>query len=173
MKISTEGIKLIAAVEGRRATAYKDTAGKWTIGIGHLIRPDEEWMRTATLTDAQIDELFRKDVAWAERAVERTFPKVRRQNQFDALVSFTFNLGENGVVRGTLDNLINDGASAEEISAKWMEYIYSGGRVTPGLQLRRSLEVRKYWEHLWHYAAILLIIGAFALLGGAVVNSYA
>lgn len=167
MNISAEGRILIAALEGNRKTAYKDTAGKWTIGIGHLIRPTEEWMKTATLTDEQVNELFAKDVAWAERAVERIFPKVKRQNQFDALVSFTYNLGEGAVIQGTLDNLINEGASAEEISAKWMQYTRSGGQVTKGLVFRRSLEVRHYWQHLWRTAAVLLVIAALASLGGA------
>lgn len=168
MKLSAAGRKLIEAWEGRRTTAYKDTAGRWTIGVGHLIRPEEDWMKSATLTDDQINDLFAKDVAWAERAVERTFPKVKRQNQFDALVSFTYNLGAGAVLQGTLDNLINEGASAEEISAKWMEYTRSGGQVTRGLVFRRTAEVKHYWQHLWRIATVLLIIAACGSLFGAV-----
>jgi len=163
MKLSREGQQLIERFEGRRNTAYLDSANLWTIGIGHLIRPDEQWMRTATLTDQQVDELFRQDVAWAEQAVQRLFPKVRHQSQFDALVSFVFNLGEGATQRGTLDDLINSGAPPEAISAKWMEYTRAGGQVVRGLVRRRAAELQHYWSYLWRMAFLLLVFGAAIL----------
>ncbi len=166
MKIGRDGKALIERWEGRRNSAYQDTAGLWTIGIGHLIGPGEQWMRTATLTDRQIDDLFSQDIAWAEAATARLFPKSTRQNQFDALLSFVFNMGETQVRNGTLDNLINDGAKPEEISAKWMQYVYSGGKVTAGLVTRRVAELALYWSHLWKLAVVCLFIAA-ALFSGA------
>lgn len=168
MTIGSEGKALIERWEGRRSTAYQDTAGKWTIGIGHLIGPDEQWMRTATLSDAQIDDLFRKDIAWAEAATTRLFPKVTRQNQFDALVSFVYNLGETQVRNGTLDDLVNQGATPETISAKWREYVRSGGTVTAGLANRRADEVKLFWSHLWKAALVCLIIAAMLFAGAAI-----
>lgn len=166
MHIGSEGKALIERWEGRRSTAYKDTAGKWTTGIGHLIGPNEQWMITATLSAAQIDELFRRDIAWAEAATSRLFPSVTKQNQFDALVSFVYNLGETQVRNGTLDDLVNSGATPETISAKWLQYNRSGGYVTPGLVSRRTAEVQLFWSHLWRVALVCLIIAA-SLFAGA------
>lgn len=160
MRISKEGQKLIERFEGRRNTAYLDSAGLWTIGIGHLIKADEQWMRTATLTDAQVDELFRQDIAWAEQAVQRLFPRVAHQSQFDALVSFVFNLGEGATKSGTLDDLINEGSSPETISAKWMQYVFAGGQRVQGLVNRRAAEVAHYWSYLWRTACLLLVFAA-------------
>lgn len=167
MHIGSEGKALIERWEGRRSTAYQDTAGLWTIGIGHLIGPDEQWMRAATLSAAQIDELFRRDIAWAEAATARLFPSVSKQNQFDALVSFVYNLGETQVRNGTLDDLVSDGATPETISAKWLQYNRSGGFITPGLVARRTAEVKLFWSHLWKAALVCLIIAAALLTGAA------
>lgn len=168
MKLSNEGRMLIERHEGRRNTAYRDAAGLWTIGIGHLIKPAEAYMRDSILTDAQINELFAADVLWAEQAVERLFPKVKRQNQFDALVSFTYNLGEGAVRNGTLDDLINQGASPEAISAKWMEYTRAGDRVVAGLVTRRTAEVKYYWQHLWKVPVWLLVLASACMLAAAI-----
>ncbi len=173
MKTSQEGRALITKLEGKRATAYRDSAGLLTIGVGHLIRPDEPELRNAHLTDEQIDELLAADLVTAEEGVKRLFPNVKRQNQFDALVSFVFNLGESGVRNGTLDDLINKGATAEAISAKWMEYTYAGGRKVPGLITRRATEVHFYWQHLWRTAVVLLIVASIAMLTAATITATA
>lgn len=168
MKLGAEGKQLIERWEGRRSAAYLDTAGHWTTGIGHLIAPGESWMMNATLSGAQIDELFAKDVAWAESAVSRTFPGIKRQNQFDALVSFTYNLGETAVKNGSLAKLINDGATAETISAKWLEYVRAGGQVSQGLLNRRRAELALYWSHLWKAALGAMAIVAVLLVSAAI-----
>lgn len=167
MKIGAAGKALLEQVEGRSNTAYKDSAGLWTIGIGHLIRPDESWMIAATLNDAQVDELFSRDIAEAEAATSRLFPNITRQNQFDALVSFVYNLGERQVRNGTLDDLINGKATAEEISAKWMQYVRAGGKVVPGLVKRRMRELALYWKHLWGTVVLCLLIMAVAFAAAA------
>lgn len=169
MKIGSSGKALLTDVEGRTNTAYRDSAGLWTTGIGHLIKPNEAWMITAKLTDAQVDDLFHEDIAWAEAATERLFPKVKKQNQFDALVSFVFNLGEGQVRNGMLDDLINSGAPAEEISAKWMQYVRAGGQVVPGLIKRRMRELALYWKHLWGTVVLCLVFITAALASAAIV----
>lgn len=165
MRLSSEGQRLIERWEGRRNTMYLDSAGLPTIGIGHLIKPNEAWMRTATLTDKQIDDLFRQDIAVFEQAVREEFPNVTRQNQFDALVSFTYNLGQGAVDRGSLDELVNSKAPAEDIAAKWMQYVMAGGRRVQGLVNRRSAELQLFFAHLWRIAAILIIVAAFLFAG--------
>lgn len=168
MKLGKAGKALIEKWEGRRATAYKDTAGLWTIGIGHLIKAGESHLLDATLTDVEIDRLFAQDVAWAEEATARLFPQVKRQNQFDALVSFVYNLGEPQVKSGTLDDLINANAPAEQIAAKWSQYVYSGGQRTKGLIARRADELRLYWSHLWKAVMICLVVASSLLVTTAI-----
>lgn len=145
MNIGAAGKALIEEVEGRRAKMYLDSAGLPSIGIGHLIKPNERWMLTATLTDAQIDGLFITDIAWAEEATSRLFPNIKAQNKFDALLSFVFNFGESKVKGYTLTKLINDGASEADVRAKWAQYAYSGGVMTPGLVTRRKKEVDLFY----------------------------
>lgn len=169
MRIGKAGQALIEKWEGRRATAYRDTAGLWTIGIGHLIKPTESHLLSATLSDAEIDALFAKDIAWAEEATSRLFPGITRQNQFDALVSFVYNLGEPQVKNGTLDDLINDDAPAEAISNKWGQYVYSGGQRTAGLVARRTDELKLYWSHLWKAVVICLVVASSLLVTGAII----
>lgn len=168
MKLGSEGKALIERAEGRRAKAYKDTAGKWTTGIGHLIGPNETALISSTLSDAQIDAMFATDVTWAEQATARLFPSVTKQNQFDALVSFVFNLGEAQVRNGSLPSLIAAKAAPETVSAKWMQYNRSGGSITPGLVVRRGAEVMLYWSHLWKTVAACLLLVALCLTGAAI-----
>lgn len=165
MKLGARGKALLEDVEGRRNVAYLDTAGKWTTGIGHLIKPDEQWMITTPLTDQQVDDLFSRDIAWAEEATRKMFPSVTLQNQFDALVSFVFNLGEPAVRNGSLPGLINSGKSPQEISAKWRQYVYSGGVKTPGLVTRRFKELRLYFAHLAVAVGLFFVLAVLALAG--------
>jgi lysozyme len=160
MNISSAGQKLIEQFEGREARAYLDSAGLWTIGVGHLIKADEQHLKNATLSNAEIDALFRQDISWAEDAVRRLFPRIRHQSQFDALVSFVFNLGEGATKSGTLDDLVNENASPEQISAKWMQYVFAGGSRVNGLVKRRSAELAHYWSYLWRTACLFLVFAA-------------
>jgi lysozyme len=169
MRLSNEGKRLLEDLEGRRHTAYQDTAGKWTIGIGHLIQPSEGWMKAATLTDAQVDALFDNDIKAHEDATRRLFPRIGKQNQFDALVSFVYNMGEGAVTNGTLDDLINGNAPAEAIASKWKEYIYSGGKPTQGLQNRRTKELALFFAHLWRLAALFIVFAALLLAGAGTI----
>lgn len=166
MKLSAAGIELLSRLEGRTRTMYRDSAGLPTIGVGHLIGAGEAHLLTATLTDEQIDALLRADVAEAEEAVARQFPTVKRQNQFDALVSFLFNLGEPAVDRGSLDELIAANAPAESIASKWREYVYAGGVRMEGLRFRRQAEVQHYFRHLWLGSLLLCLIAAACLIAG-------
>lgn len=133
MKISENGLKLIEQFEGLRLTAYKATRRDkyYTIGYGHYGADVKQGM---TITEAQAEAYLRQDVAEAEAAVNKYSGYGWNQNQFDALVSFAYNVGN-------LDSLTNNGKrSGAEISAKLPEYVYSGGVKLEGLVRRRAAE---------------------------------
>ena len=93
MKLSETGARVLEMREGVRLKAYVDSRDIPTIGVGHTgpeVVPGLMW------TQAQVDEVFAKDVAWAEAEVNRMVTVPLTQNQFDALVSFTFNVGKSG-----------------------------------------------------------------------------
>lgn len=108
MKLSDKGVKFLIKHEGKRRKAYKDTKGFWTIGIGHLILPNEKHLLTATLTDQEITDILRKDIAIAENAINKENLNLN-QNQFDALVSFVFNIGIGAWKKSTMLKLLKKG----------------------------------------------------------------
>ena len=133
MKISEKGLKLIEQFEGLRLTAYKATRRDkyYTIGYGHYGADVKQGM---TITEAQAETYLRQDVKEAEAAVNKYAGYGWNQNQFDALVSFAYNVGN-------IDGLTNNGKrSVAEISAKLPEYVYSGGVKLEGLVRRRAAE---------------------------------
>lgn len=133
MKISDNGLKLIEQFEGLRLTAYKATRRDkyYTIGYGHYGADVKQGM---TITEAQAEAYLRQDVAEAEAAVNKYSGYGWNQNQFDALVSFAYNVGN-------IDGLTNNGKrSVAEISAKLPEHVYSGGVKLGGLVRRRAAE---------------------------------
>lgn len=93
MKLSPAGIQALEQREGVRLSAYQDTRGIWTIGVGHTGPEVHEGL---TWTQEEVDAAFSKDIAWAEDEVNRCVMVPMAQNQFDALVSFTFNVGKTG-----------------------------------------------------------------------------
>jgi rfaE bifunctional protein nucleotidyltransferase chain/domain len=136
MSISENGVKMIEGFEGFSATAYPDpgTGGApWTIGYGHTggVVPGE------TITQAQAETYLKKDLDSAESAVRENVHVPLTQNQFDALVSLTYNVGPNGYpsLLATLNR--GDYAGAQKMFG---DYIYAGGHVLQGLVNRRAQE---------------------------------
>lgn len=131
MKVSNKGIALIKEFEGCRLEAYRDPAGVLTIGYGHT-HGVQDGMR---ITQETADEFLRDDCAAAEKNVNSFDAKYHwNQNQFDALVSFAFNLG-------SINQLTANGTrSIAEISAKIPEYCHAGGKKLNGLVRRRAAE---------------------------------
>lgn len=127
--------EIVTSFEGLRLKAYDDGVGVWTIGYGHTLGVK----RGDVITEARADELLRKDVARFEAAVNRLVTVPLTQYQFDALTSFTFNLGSGNLASSTLLKKINAGdysAAADEI-LRWNR---AGGKVWPGLVRRRKAE---------------------------------
>lgn len=133
MKTSSKGVSLIKSFEGCRLKSYKCPAGVWTIGYGHTAGVKEG----DTITQEQADEYLRNDLTKYEKAV-LSYDSIYHfnQNQFDALVSFTYNCGV-----GNLKNLTQSGKrTITQISAKIPLYNKAGGVVLLGLQRRRAAE---------------------------------
>lgn len=142
--ISGRGIALIEQAEGCRLAAYPDpgTGGEpWTIGVGHT-GPDV--CEGLAITQEQADDLLRQDLATFERGVAALVgDHPTTQDQYDALVSFAFNLGLRALGGSSLLRLHNEGAYAAA-AGEFGKWIHSDGRVLPGLVRRRAAEAALY-----------------------------
>ena len=107
MAIAQSTLAFITKEEGARNKAYKDSKGLWTIGVGHLIKADEQHLLNATLTDQQVEELLRNDLKWCSEAVESSVKVPLEQHQFDALYSLCFNIGGTAFKNSTVVKRIN------------------------------------------------------------------
>ena len=108
MAIAKSTLSFITKEEGARNKAYKDSKGLWTIGVGHLIKADEQHLITATLSDQEVEDLLKKDLKWCSEAVETSVKVPLSQNQFDALYSLCFNIGETAFRKSTVVRRINE-----------------------------------------------------------------
>lgn len=145
MKISDNGLDLIRAFEGLRLTAYKCPAGVWTIGYGSTGSHVKEGL---TITQGWADALLRKDVERFEKGVDELVRVNLAQDEFDALVSFAFNLGLGNLETSTLLRKLNAGdysAAALEFK-KWNR---AGEKVLAGLTKRREAESRMFQGLEW------------------------
>ncbi|MFC4728813.1 lysozyme [Coralloluteibacterium thermophilus] len=146
MITSDAGVALIKRHEGWRPRVYNDPAGYATVGYGHLIakRPaTAEELARAPLTEAEGNLLLREDLTQAEWAVTDLVKVPLTQNQFDALVSFVFNVGRGNFQGSTLLRKLNAGdyAGAANEFGRW---VYAGGKVLSGLVRRREDERRLF-----------------------------
>ena len=146
MRTSENGIELVKAFEGLHKVksdgsvrSYRCPAGRWTIGYGHThgVRSGE------TITPEEAEDLLRKDLQDCEAVVERMVKVDLTQNQFDALVSFVFNLGQGNFGSSTLLRKLNRGEyeSAAEEFIRWNKARVDGElKALPGLTRRRTAE---------------------------------
>lgn len=134
-KISNKGIELIRSFEGLELKAYLCPAGILTIGIGHT----KGVKKGDTITEEQALQYFKDDIEPIENYLNK-LNICETQGQFDALVSFIFNLGKGSFSRSTLLKKIKNKASDEEICAQFMRWVYAGGKKLNGLIRRRKAE---------------------------------
>ena len=146
MKTSEQGIAMIRSFEGVKLTPYKDVAGRWTIGVGHLLA-EGEGEEHETINSAQADAILRNDLDAAEKAVTDLVRTPISQNEFDALVSFTFNLGRHALQGSTLLRMLNSGDvdQAADQFVLW-DKAHVDGKLTQveGLTRRRMSERRMF-----------------------------
>lgn len=139
MQTSIDGKTLIEYFEGRKRQVYPDPAtggAPWTVGIGHTgpdVKPGEKW------TDAQIDAAFTKDLQRFEAGVLKAVRVALNQNEFDALVAFSFNVGLGNLQSSTLLKLLNSG-DRPGAAQQFMRWDKANGKAMLGLRRRRAGE---------------------------------
>lgn len=149
MNVSPKAISVIKHHEGVRQKPYRCPAKLWTVGVGHVLYPEQgklpidqrdsfslkiEDFRIFSMEE--VDGILRRDLDRFERGVEKFCPVALTQGEFDALVSFSFNVGLGTLQRSTLRQKLLRGdkeGAAEEL----LKYCMAGGKVLKGLQNRR------------------------------------
>ena len=152
MKASDKCISMIRHHEGVRFRAYRCPAKLWTIGVGHVLYPNQgrlpldqrqdfqlQESDNRTFSAEEVDGILRSDLARFERGVAIQCPVSLTQGQFDALVSFSFNCGLGTLQRSTLRQKLLRGET-EDAAQELLKYTIGGGRVLPGLVKRRQDE---------------------------------
>ena len=139
--ITQDGIDLIKRFEGFSRTVYFCPAGYPTIGYGHVVKDGEDFSNG--IMEGEAEELLRLDAVIAERAVLRLIDVPLTDGQFDALVSFTYNLGGGALQRSTLRRKINR-EEHTEVPEQFMRWVWAGGRKLKGLVRRREAEISLY-----------------------------
>ena len=140
-RIGKPGLDLIKRFEGFSSRSYICPAGHPTIGYGHLVRADESFEEGVSKEEAEA--LLRRDTGNAERSVLRLINVSLTDGQFDALVSFTFNLGGGALQRSTLRRKINREEHGE-VPVEFRRWVFAGGRRLKGLVRRRAAEAVLY-----------------------------
>jgi lysozyme len=156
MKVSPSAIEMIKHHEGIRFRPYRCPALLWTVGVGHVIDPTHTriplndrknlpipngWDRTLSM--AEVDEILASDLATFERGVLRLCPAGLTQGRFDALVSFSFNVGLGNLQRSTIRMKHNRG-EFDAAAESFMAWTKAGGKELPGLVKRRKDERALY-----------------------------
>ena len=140
LAVSVTGILAIAGFEGFVGDAYQPLPGdKWTIGFGHTegVTPGDK------MSPGEALSILRKDTASAQRAVNKLVQVPMSQNEFDALVSLVYNIGETQFRSSTLLKCVNAG-DYECVSRQWMRWKYFKGEPIKGLENRRAKELYIY-----------------------------
>ncbi|MDD2965445.1 MAG: lysozyme [Bacteroidales bacterium] len=151
-KVSGNCIKLIEHYEcsgdvGRYLTAYKCPAGVWTIGIGTTVYPNGTKVKPGDkCTVEQAFEYLRHDLTQAEEDVCQAAKVQLTQQQFDALVSFTYNLGGLSLKGSTLLKKVNANPNDPTIEAEFNKWVYANKVKLPGLVKRRKAEAWLYFH---------------------------
>jgi lysozyme len=139
--VTQDGLDLVKHHEGFSDKVYICPAGHPTVGYGHLILSHEDF--SDGITKSQAEDLLKYDVQIAERAVLRLITVPLTDGQFNALVSFTFNLGGGALQRSTLRRVVNRG-DHDSVPQQFMRWVWADGRKLKGLIRRRGDEAALY-----------------------------
>lgn len=147
MKTSDKGLALIKEFEGLRLDAYFCPANVLTVGFGHTTAAGPPTVKKGMrVTKDEAEEILRRDLVRYENGVSKLVKVHLNQSQFDAIVSFCYNVGEGALGKSTLLRRLNRGEYAA-IPAEFMKWTKGGGKELPGLVRRRRAEA-KLWRNL-------------------------
>lgn len=138
--ISEKGYAIIREFEGFKAEAYLDTGGVWTIGFGTIKYPNGQRVKKGdTCTREQAEQWLKNDCKWVDACLDKYVTSKPTQNQFDALASFVYNIGETAFAKSTMLTLLNQNnftAAANQFD-RW---VFDNGKRITGLANRRTKE---------------------------------
>lgn len=151
-EINTAGLNLIKEVEGWRACAYRDQVGAWTIGYGHLIIKSDGLCKPVPstrccITSQRGTDILKADLKIATNCISRIVHVPLTDNQFGALVSWTFNVGTGAASKSELVKKLN-ARDYNSVCGELKKYIHGGGRVIEGLVVRRRKECALFLRRL-------------------------
>ena len=142
--ISEKGYVIIRQFEGLRLKAYLDGGGVWTIGYGTIKYPNGQSVKSGdTCTESQAEAWLKSDCKWVDACLDKYVIVKVTQNQFDALASFVYNIGESQFRTSTLLKMLNAGSFALAAS-NFDRWIYDNGKVEKGLVNRRAMEKKLF-----------------------------
>ena len=141
MKSSEKLLMQLMVMEGLSLEAYEDAAGVLTIGYGHTkgVKPGDR------ITEWWARELLKDDLEEVEKQINE-LGVARTEGQFDALVSFVFNLGIGRLKSSTLLKEIRNGGSKNAIKREFKRWVHAGGKPLKGLERRREWEAKRFFE---------------------------
>ena len=160
MITSEKGIQLIKHFEGCHFKPYLCPALLWTVGYGHVLYPEQNRLPLAqrksynlkiehfrNWEQSEVDALLKQDLQRFERGVLRYITVPLKQNEFDALVSFSFNLGLGTLQRSSIRSKLNRGDKEGAIDTL-LKYCRAGGKILRGLERRRAAEADLFFSHI-------------------------
>jgi lysozyme len=147
MKINKAGINLIKKWEGCKLTPYLCSAGVATIGIGTTCYKDgsKVKLKDKAITIEQAEELLLQDLAIRGKELMQILPKNLTDNQFNALLSFVYNLGVPALNKSSLLKLILKNPYEQTIKQEFLKWVMAGGKRSQGLINRRNDEIKLYF----------------------------
>ena len=147
MKLNKEGKDLIKRFEGLRLTAYKCSANKDTIGYGNTFYENGTPVKPGdTITKERAEKLFDLIVSDFCKKVDGQIKTILTENQYSAIVSFTYNVGVNNLAKSTLLKKVNFNPNDPTIRQEFMKWNKAGGKVLAGLTTRRAAEALLYFK---------------------------
>jgi len=145
LNTSAEGIALIKKFEGCELEAYQCSAGVWTIGYGHT----KDVVEGMEITQEQAEQMLVDELHEYESYINKYVTVALSQNQFDALVSWVYNLGPANLKSSTMLKVLNDG-KYEDVPYQMKRWNKAGGKVLDGLVRRREAEALLYQGREWY-----------------------
>ena len=142
MKTTSKGIDIIKKYEGCKLSAYRCPSGVLTIGYGHTdnVRAGQH------ITQQEADDMLLQDILQREKQIDEVLTADLNENQYDAVISFVFNVGIGNFARSTLLKKINANPDDRSIRFEWLEWCRSGKRILEGLVRRREEEITLYFS---------------------------